>query len=112
MDEKLTAVERAALARALCDVDKRIRAWKGLPDPAPLRVGELAMVKRAKRGKGAPLVDLPAAAQSFMESAAAKGEQLDDDAQPPVVNASESKAPKTPTPATKRRPTPPSKESL
>jgi outer membrane biosynthesis protein TonB len=33
--EKLRPVERAALARALCDVDKRIRAWKGLADPSP-----------------------------------------------------------------------------
>jgi hypothetical protein len=66
---------------------------------------------RVKRGKGSPMLDLPAAAQTFMESAAAKGEQLDDDAAP-VVNTSESKTPKTPTPAAKRRPAPPSKESL
>jgi hypothetical protein len=58
---------------------------------------------RVKRGKGSPMLDLPAAAQSFMESAAAKGEQLDDD-QVREVNTSESKTPKPPTPAPKRRP--------
>ncbi len=37
MNHELEAVELSSLARALCDVDKRIRAWKGLPEPGQLR---------------------------------------------------------------------------
>jgi len=50
MTEKLKPLERAGLARALCDVDKRIRAWKGLPEPGQLRPDVLPM-KRGKVGK-------------------------------------------------------------
>jgi hypothetical protein len=51
MSDKLKAGERAALARALCEVDKRIRAWKGLPEPGQLR-HESDPVKGAKKLRG------------------------------------------------------------
>jgi hypothetical protein len=104
---------RATLARSWCLVQECIRIMRGIPLPGQLRP-DLQPMKgaRVKRGKGSPMLDLPAAAQSFMESAAAKGEQLDDDAQAPEVNASESKTPKPPTTAAKRRAATPSKESL
>ncbi len=57
MNAELRPVERAALARALCDVDKRIRAWKGLPEPGQLRPDSLPG-KRARKGK---LIELAAA---------------------------------------------------
>ncbi len=50
MHDELRPVDRAALARALCDVDKRIRAWKGLPEPGQLRP-DSDPVRGLKKGK-------------------------------------------------------------
>ena len=58
MTSALDPVELSSLARALCDVDKRIRAWKGLPEPGQLRPDCLPG-KRAKKGKFIELVEEP-----------------------------------------------------
>jgi len=58
MTTALDPVELSSLARALCDVDKRIRAWKGLPEPGQLRPDCLPG-KRAKKGKFIELVEEP-----------------------------------------------------
>ena len=59
----LEAVELSSLARALCDVDKRIRAWKGLPEPGHLMPG----IEHAKRGKRGRVIELAKGA-SFNEA--------------------------------------------
>jgi hypothetical protein len=98
----------AALARAFCLLEERIRIRRGIPLPGQLRP-DLPPMKglKGKRGKGSPVLDLPAA-QAFSEAvekvkaeARAAGAQLDTEdgeSAAPEVNPPESKAPKKPAP--------------
>lgn len=113
MGSLLLPQERAALVRALCDVDKRIRAWKGLPEPGQLRP-DLPPMKGAKlrRAKAGQVLDISDVAQLMVETREAAGNQAQQvsDAGQQEVNATASEtretptAHATPTPAKKRNP--------
>ena len=79
-----TPAVRATLARSWCLVQECIRVMRGIPLPGQLRP-DLPPMKglKGKRGKGSPVLDLPAA-QAFSEAvekvkaeARAAGAQLD-----------------------------------